>query len=435
MNKLKREDAPMSTSQDASVRPVPGAADAAVPLRRNRNFQALWSSEALAAIAKETAEFAYPLLILASTGSALWAGLIAAAQVIVAGLVSLPAGQFADRFDRKKLLLTCNLTRAVLLGVLYLLIATDNVNLLLILLIAISSSVFLSLSQPAGIAAIKALVPPEQVSTAMSQNSIRFFGATLIGPPVGGWLFAIGRAFPYLGAAVTFVVSSLLLLLIKKPLQAERTADDDGKRHAKEGFRLIRRQPILFWTLLWTMGSNMVFNHTGIFIAIAATGQSESDSSALIGIAVACAGIGGLTGAFIAAPVLKKVKPSYIFFYAAWIGPVAALLLAFVPSLWVMGLLVGLVFVRGPVMSALTLTYVSVLTPDKAQGRVLGAVFFLSLIVQPIGLFGIGALFDAGGPAVVFGTVCTVATLIALVTFTPTMRSLPRLDQLEELKP
>jgi hypothetical protein len=54
---------------------------------------------------------------------------------------------------------------------------------------------------------------------------------------------------------------------------------------------------------------------------------------------------------------------------------------------------------------------------------------------QPIGLFGIGAFSDAGGPAVVFGTVCTVSPLIALVTPTPIMRSLPRLDQLEETKP
>lgn len=428
----------MSTSNSPSASAELGTeatADAVVPLRRNMNFQALWSSEAVAAIAKETAEFAYPLLILATTGSATWAGLIAAMQVIVAGLVSIPAGQFADRFDRKRLLLTCNLVRAVLLGLLCLLIATDHVNLVLILVIAMSSAVFLSLSQPAGIAAIKALVPPEQVTTAMSQNSVRFFGATLVGPPVGGALFAVGRAFPYLGAAVAFVLSSVLLLLIKKPLQTERAGADDGKRHAKEGFRVIRQQPILFWTLLWTMGSNMVFNHTGVFLAIAATGHRESDSSALVGLAVACAGIGGITGAFIAAPVLKKVKPSYIFFYAAWIGPIAALLLAFVPSLWVMGLLVGLVFVRGPIMSALTLSYVAVLAPDKTQGRVLGAVFFLSLIVQPIGLFAIGALFDAGGPAAVFGTVCTVATLIALVSFTPTMRSLPSPHQLEEVKP
>lgn len=426
----------MSTSNSPSAElGAEGTADAVVPLRRNMNFQALWSSEAVAAIAKETAEFAYPLLILATTGSATWAGLIAALQVVVAGLVSIPAGQLADRFDRKRLLLTCNVVRAALLGVLCALIATGHVNLLLILVIAMTSAVFLSLSQPAGIAAIKALVPPEQVTTAMSQNTVRFFGATLVGPPVGGALFAVGRAFPYLGAAVAFVLSSVLLLLIKKPLQTEKVGDDDGKRHAKEGFQVIRRQPILFWTLLWTMGSNMVFNHTGVFLAIAATGHSESDSSALVGLAVACAGIGGITGAFIASPVLKRVKPSYIFFYAAWIGPIAALLLAFVPSLWVMGLLVGLVFVRGPIMTALTLSYVAVLAPDKAQGRVLGAVFFLSLIVQPIGLFSIGALFDAGGPSVVFGTVCTVATLIALVSFTPTMRTLPSPHQLEEVKP
>lgn len=405
-----------------------------VPLRRNMNFQALWTSEAFAAVAKETAEFAYPLLILATTGSATFAAALAAIQLVVAGLMSIPAGQLADRFDRRKLLITCNLVRVALLGVFSLLIVTDDVNLVVISAIAMTSAVFLSISQPASLAAIKALVPPEQVPTAISQNQIRFFGATMVGPPVAGAFFGIARAFPYLAAAVSFLVSTVLLLFIKKPMQAATTLADDGKRHPVEGFRLIRREPILFVLMSWILLSNLVFNHTGVFIALAAIGTSRDNDAALIGIGVAFAGGGGLLGSFITSWVLRRFKPASIMFAAAWIGPVAAALLALGPPVMVMGVIVGFVFLRGPIVSALSLSYVAALAPDKLHGRVLGAVFFMSMLVQPIGIFTIGTIFDVAGTFAVFAFVFCVATPAALITFTRTMRTLPRPEDLEESK-
>lgn len=415
---------------DAAV--VDSAPATEVPLRRNMNFQALWTSEAFAAVAKETAEFAYPLLILATTGSALFAGMVASIQLVVAGLVSIPAGRLADRFDRKKLLVTCNLARVVLLGGFSALIFSGIVNLPLILGIAIVSAVCLSVSQPASLAAIKALVPPKQLPTAISQNQIRFFGATLVGPPAAGALFSVSRAFPYLGAAVSFLVSTALLLFIRKPMQAAETLADEGKRHAIDGFRFIRRQPILLWSLTWIMGSNLVLNHTGVFIALAAFGTKDGIDTAAIGASVAFAGAGGLTGSFIASWVLKHLKPAVIMQYAAWIGPVAAVLLTMAPNIVTMGIIVGFVFLRGPIVSALFLSYVAALAPDKLHGRVLGAVFFLSMLVQPIGIFTIGALFDLGGSLAVFIFVGSVATPIALIMFNRTMRTLPRPETLKE---
>jgi MFS family permease len=420
---------PTDTSTVPAREDVP---ETPVPLRRNMNFQALWTSEAFAAVAKETAEFAYPLLILATTGSATYAAALAAIQLVVAGLMSIPAGSLADRFDRRKLLITCNLTRVALLGVFGMLIVTDNMNLVVISAIAMTSAVFLSISQPASLAAIKALVPPEQVPTAVSQNQIRFFGATLVGPPVAGALFGIARAFPYLAAAVSFLVSTVLLLFIRKPMQTAATVADDGKRHAIDGFRFIRRQPILFVLLSWILLSNLVFNHTGVFIAIAAIGTSRDTDTAVIGIAVAFAGGGGLLGSFITARILRHFKPSSIMFAAAWIGPVAAALLLLDPPVIVMGIIVGFVFLRGPVVSALSLAYVAALAPDKLHGRVLGAVFFMSMLVQPIGIFTIGTLFDLSGTFAVFAFIFAVATPAALITFTRTMRTLPRPEKLKE---
>lgn len=160
----------------------PDAATAETPLLRNGNFQALWTSEAFAALAKEAAEVAYPLLILTTTGSAFYAGAVGSAQLLTASVMSIPGGTLADRVDRRMILIVCNLVRVVLLGLFALLIWTEDTNPFIIFGIAVGSAVCLGVSNPTGLAVIKQLVPPSQLTQATAQNQVRYFAATMGGP-------------------------------------------------------------------------------------------------------------------------------------------------------------------------------------------------------------------------------------------------------------
>lgn len=401
----------------------PGEVTAPKPLLRNANFQALWTSEAFAALAKETAEVAYPLLILATNGSAFYAGAVGSAQLLTASLMSIPGGALADRVDRRFLLIACNMVRVVLLGVFSLLIATGNTHPAAIFVVAVGSAACLGISNPTGLAVIKQLVPPSQLTEATAQNQVRYFAATMGGPPAGGALFAVSRAFPFLTAAIAFLVSSALLLLIRKPLKVENAAPGE-KRHAVEGFRFLARQPVLRLLIIWIMGSNMAFTHTGVFLALIATAQSRGASPTFTGLLLSIAGIGGVVGSLLASPIIKRVSPPVLFLTAAWIGPVAAILLANVSGLIPLGVIVACVFLRGPITSALFLAYLAAMAPDKVQGRVLGAVMFMSMIAAPLGVFGIGAIFDLAGPTWVFTTMAVISGLAALPTLSPLIRKL-----------
>ncbi|MFI5756563.1 MFS transporter [Streptomyces sp. NPDC051569] len=400
-----------------------GPATAETSLLRNGNFQALWTSEAFAALAKETAEVAYPLLILATTGSALYAGAVGSAQLITASVMSIPGGTLADRVDRRMLLIVCNVARVLLLGLFALLISTGNVNPFVIFGIAIGSAVCLGVSTPTGLAVIKQLVPPSQLTQATAQNQVRYFAATMGGPPAGGSLFVVARAFPFLSAAVAFLISTVLLLFIRKPLTVERAAPGE-KRNAAQGFRFLARQPVLRLLIVWIMGSNMAFTHTGVFLALIATAESRGASPAFTGMLLSIAGVGGLVGSLLAGPIIKRVRPPVLFLAAAWIGPVAAVLLANVSGLIPLGIIVACVFLRGPVTSALFLAYLAAMAPDKMQGRVLGAVMFMSMVAAPVGVFGIGALFDLAGPTWVFTAMAIASGLAALPTLSPLIRKL-----------
>ncbi|MFD1151462.1 MFS transporter [Saccharothrix hoggarensis] len=432
---LDAEPPPAPPEQDPATKPDAPATSGAPsadepkapesPLIKNRDFQALWTSEAFAAVAKETAEIAYPLLILATTGSPLYAGIVGSAQLITASVMSLPGGVLADRLDRRLLLIGCNVIRVVLLAVFSVLIFTDSTSMPVIFAIAVSSAICFGLSQPAGMAAIKALVPPSQLTQATAQNQIRYFGATVAGPPIGGALFGVARAFPYLAAAVSFLISTVLLLLVRKPMQSEPAKGPKEKRGTAEGFRFLFKQPILRPLIIWIMGSNMAFTHSGVFLALIATAQGRGASESFIGVTLAVAGLGGLFGSFIAGWVFKKVKPSVIVLCGAWIGPVVAILLAVTPGVIPLGIIVTLVFIRGPIISTLFLSYLAAVAPDKVQGRVLGAVFFMSMSAAPLGVFIVGAVFELAGSTWVFITMCVISGVAALPTLTKRIRNLP----------
>src|SRR6266699_3587535 len=83
------------------------------PLSRNRNYQILWGSQALSIFGVNATFIAFPLLVLALSGSPAASGLVlgvSAAAELVAGI---PAGAFADRWDRKKIMLGCEAAQIV----------------------------------------------------------------------------------------------------------------------------------------------------------------------------------------------------------------------------------------------------------------------------------------------------------------------------------
>ncbi|HEX8930122.1 MAG TPA: MFS transporter, partial [Actinomycetota bacterium] len=78
----------------------------AVPLRRNRDFMLLQLGQLLSNAGTQSTAIAYPLLVLAMTGSAAKAGIVSFARALPLALFALPAGVAADRRNRKRLMLT-----------------------------------------------------------------------------------------------------------------------------------------------------------------------------------------------------------------------------------------------------------------------------------------------------------------------------------------
>ncbi|MFE1170678.1 MFS transporter [Nocardiopsis sp. NPDC058789] len=400
---------------------------ATTPLLRNQDFQSLWSSRFLAGLGKESGEVAYPLLMLTLAGSAAEAGLVGAAQVATTMVAAVVGGSLADRVNRRAVLLVCDLGRLLLLLAFAGTLLSGHATAPTVIGTAVVSSAFMGVSNPVAMAAIKQLVPPAQMAEAAAQNQIRFFTTTALGAPLAGFLFSLGRAYPFLAEALLYLVSGALILRIRRPMQARHEGTERmGPRGAVLGFVLLARHPILRPMLAWIVCFNLAFTQTGAFLALIATADDRGASHLVVGLTVSLAGTGGLLGALAAGVVVRQVRPSTIFLCTAWAAPVCALALLVAPGVLPLGLIVGCVFAAVPCVNAVFYSYVATSVPDRYQGRALGAVTFMSLLSQPIGILMVGLLFDLAGPTLVFLMMAVVSALAALFTLGPTMRDLPR---------
>ncbi len=192
--------APQSTAGSATRPPAAGP----VPLRRNRDFMVLWSSQVVSTVGTRVTSIAFPLLVLAVTHSPAKAGVVGFAQTLPFLLLYLPAGAFIDRWDRKRTMLACDAGRAVALGSIAITVALGWLSVAQVIAAAlIEGSLFVLFDLAEG-AALPQLVTEEQVPAAIAQNQAKSQGADVVGQPLGGVLFSAAWLLPFLVDAVTY---------------------------------------------------------------------------------------------------------------------------------------------------------------------------------------------------------------------------------------
>ena len=127
----------------------------AAPLRRNRDFLLLQAGQLLSSAGTQLSSIAYPLLVLAVTGSAAKAGIVGFARTLPAAVFALPAGVAADRWNRKWLMIGADGVRVVALIVLGTAILTGESPFWLIVIVAFVEGTGATVFSPAQIGALR----------------------------------------------------------------------------------------------------------------------------------------------------------------------------------------------------------------------------------------------------------------------------------------
>ncbi|MFE9426949.1 MFS transporter [Kitasatospora sp. NPDC006697] len=398
------------------------------PLLRNRDFVLLWQAAAVSGLGSNASSVAYPLLILALTGSPADAGLTGFVALLPQLLFQLPAGVLVDRWNRRRTMIWCDVLRGLAIGSVAAALLLHHLTLAHVLAVGFAEGTLTVAFRIAASAAVPNVVHSSQLAAALSRNEARARGAAMLGQPLGGVLFGLGRAVPFLFDAASYLWSLVSLLLIRRRFQAERRPRGGPlHRELTEGVRWLWHQPFLRTTTALIAGSNLLFQ--ALFLTVIVMARGKHGSSAAIGVMFGLAAVGGVLGSLIAPAVERRFSMRAVVVGANWAWALLVPVLLLVRDPYLIGAVYALMCFVGPVWNVVTSAYQLAVTPDAIQGRVLGAVGLVAFGAIPLGSLIGGQLLAAFGPtATVWVLTAWMVLLAATAALSPSVRSAPALS-------
>ncbi|WPB95301.1 MFS transporter [Streptomyces malaysiensis] len=397
-----------------------------VSLSRNRDYRLLWGGQALSEFGFHSALIAFPLLVLALTGSGTASGLvmgtIAAAQMVA----GLPAGVLVDRYDRKAIMLGCEAAQAVSAISLVAAVWAGAATVWHMVAVAAVFGASAALFEPAESASLPALVADEHLPTAVAMNTARASMGQLAGTATGGFLFAVGRFVPFLVDAVTHTLSFVVLLFVRLP-RRERPTGGAGPlgREALAGLRWVWRERRIRVTVVCAVVLNLFFS--AYYLVVIVLAESRGVPSGEVGVMAAMLGVGGVLGALVA-PVLHRRLGAYggiiaVFWALAVLAPVTVLM----DSGYLIGVLFALIALFPPTANTAIMTEQLLRTPDELRGRLTSTLVLACGAASAAGPALGGSLAQAlPGDRALLLCSAGMAAAAVLATLSPTLRTLSR---------
>jgi predicted MFS family arabinose efflux permease len=384
----------------------------------------LWGGQVVSTLGSGAAGIVYPLLILALTDSPGSAGIAAALRAVPYLLFSLPVGALIDRWDRKRVMIVCDILRAAALMALPLAIVLGVLSLWQIYLVAFvegSLFVFFNLAEVAGLSRV---VDKADLPRATAQNEAAFGAAQIAGPSLGTLLFqTLGRAAPFIANALAFMVSALALWKIRTSFRGTQPVGPPrALRHEiAEGLRWLWQQPLIRYMAGLTGAMNFVGAATPLLLIVLAKQLGASDVD--VGLVFSIGGIGGIVGSLIGGRVQRRFSFGQVICGVCWALALLFPLYALAPRFYVLGAVFALIGVLGPIYNVVQFSYRVALIPDALQGRVNSSFRLIAFGFNPLGAALCGLLLEAWGTlatVLLFGA-CYLA-MAAVTQFNPHVR-------------
>ena len=389
------------------------------PLAQNRDFRLLAISQSISAVGDLVAITALPLLVLALTGSGVAMGTVFAIGAVTDFAVALFAGAFADRTDRKRLMVVADVGRAILTALVPLSVLAGGPTMAVILVVAAPLALLRSFFRAGYIASMPAIVGRPQLARANGILETFQSVASVLGPLIAALLVAaFGPGLTLAVDAASFAASAVGLFLMSATIRApaegkpSRIVDD-----IREGVSYVVHHPVLRALISYFALFAMLVAPVVIALAVRITRDLGQDDS-VYGLVLAAFSIGTVAGGLVAARLGRRTNVPAVFFIGVVAEGLATIGMAVTGSV---GLLLVLTAITGLGESLVAIVYVSARaahTPDALLGRVGSTARFVSLGLGPVGFVAGGVLIDTvGGTATI--AIAGVAMCVLALAFVP----------------
>ncbi|WP_083508924.1 MFS transporter [Arthrobacter alpinus] len=409
---------------DATVVPV--------PLRRNTSFRRLIAATVSNELSGAMAGVALPLFVLAITGSATLAGV--AAFVSSAAMISTQvfAGAVADRFAPDRTLRFSSIIQASAWGLLGISAVVTTAPVWVVILVAGIAGAASSLDGPSEHALIKVFVPQAQLGHAAAVSQGRESAAGLLGGPIGGGLFSVIAAAPFILQAVLHTLAALFAPRAPKMESLAVHEQESFLKDVAEGFKNVLQHPGLRGTAIVAGIAN--FPIVALPLAMIAYYQDRGVPSLLIGVFASSFGVGILVGSFFAGRMTTKFRLGrlgIVAISAFALGQVAVVITH--ANFWATCAVLAISALPLPAFNAAIGSYTAAITPASMMGRVVAALGVPGMILMPLGLLFAGISYDHLGIAATL-TISAITACLAAIAMAASsqLRNIPLLSELSE---
>jgi MFS family permease len=390
-----------------------------VSLWRQRDYLLFWSGQTISSIGGNVSLVAFPLLLLAVTGSPLAAG-IAGMLRRLPNLLYLVAGALVDRWNRKYVMLICDIGRALSLFSIPLALMVGHLTVWQLYINALIEGTLLVFFSIAHTSSLGQVVMKEQLPQAMAQEEVVEGVTTLLGPGLAGPLFALAQMLPFVADAISYAASIITLLLIRTPFQAPRVQQ---RRHLladiREGMAWMWQQPVIRMMNLTNVAAALVIPGSTLVVIVVA--QQHGASDALIGLIFACGGVGSILGSLLAPLTKRFLTVGWAIVLTRWAFALLWPCYALVGQpLWLGAVEFGIGF-ADPLEDVPYFSYRMSIIPDELRGRVISACRLFTAISKPLGQFLTGLLLERYGaiPTIMIGWIIMLLVALAMTLYKP----------------
>lgn len=393
---------------------------------KNRSVVAFLASAVCVSTASGIAVIALGKLIYDITGSEFDLGLLGLAEFAPAAVLVFVTGPIADRHDRRRVVAIGATLEAVTMVALGSLALNDVSSTTPIFLLVIGFGTFRAFMAPAARALPSDIVPPAELATLVARYALSWQVSLIIGPVIGGFLYAVDPAAPFVGVAVLLLLGAGAVLTIEK--DRTRSHHDDleapSLTDAFEGLRFISRRPILLGAISLDLFAVLFGGAVALLPAIAE--QRLGVGPVGLGWLRAAVGIGaGLTTIVLARrPLLHRIGRTLLIAVAVFgvftvvLGVTREFAVAFAALAILSGADAVSVYIRA--------TLVPLATPADRRGRVLAVENVFIGASNELGAFESGAVAAASSTpvAIVSGGFATLIVAVVWWFRFPALRDL-----------
>jgi MFS family permease len=396
-------------------------------LLRQSSFLFFLLSRSLSRFSSQIAAVAIGWQVYDLTGRAFDLGMVGLIQFLPTALLVFVAGSAADRYRRRRVVQLCQIVEA--LTALYLCWASYAGVLTEVQLFAATFVLGIAgaFESPATAALLPLIAPTGTLQRASALSSGAAQLATITGPALGGFAYAVAPGLPY-GIMVAFWLGGMIFTGMIDVMDRPSAEEHASSKDLFAGVRFIRDNPAILGTISLDLFA-VLFG--GVVALLPIYARDILDAGPLgLGILRAAPAVGALVMTAVLARHTISRRAGLRMFQAVIVFGAATVVFALSHSMWLSVVALAILGAADTVSVVIRFSLVQIATPNQMRGRV-GAVNFLFINASnQLGQFesGVTAALLGTVPAAVLGGAATVAVALLWMKLFPSLRKVERLE-------